>query len=475
MSDLPQNGRIVIVDDQIEQALPLMKYFSKNKVPFTYFDGSAENLPEQGFDDIRILFLDVNLAGDTIPEHYDFRKLQGRVNKLIHIVSHPYLLVIWSRDPKLFDKFEVFFEAIKLKDKKPIATIFLDKINFFGLDGEEKGGNFEDLGSELLRKLDNYPELQCILHWESIVHQATNEIASIFFPKFGEYESWSEETKKMFTQFSKASLGKYFSDVDAHTRINSAFEVIHQVFMDELETRFYKANKKLKLEGLTIPNTSPNFKINTKLLIQYQDHLNNDYPGSLIVLNNNDAPTFFSNVVDQEQLNHAVCKIYDSEQKSVDKKFDELTPNQKKSKCSAYKKEKINEYLQKVQLRIDPLCDYVQKKIQHSKCVDGILIPEIAHNLIDKRSEAIYISPIFEYQGNNVALVIDFRTFQTKAVVKESSKLEKTTFDEQSQLVDVLENSLDEDKAIFRLRSALLADIQSKFARHANRQGLLYL
>lgn len=83
MADLPQNGRIVIVDDQIVQALPLMNYFSKNKVPFTYFDGSAENLPKQGFDDIRILFLDVNLSGDTIPEHYDFRKLQSRVNRLI--------------------------------------------------------------------------------------------------------------------------------------------------------------------------------------------------------------------------------------------------------------------------------------------------------------------------------------------------------------------------------------------------------
>ncbi|MCW8038520.1 hypothetical protein [Acinetobacter entericus] len=474
MADLPQNGRIVIVDDQIVQALPLMNYFSKNKVPFTYFDGSVENLPEQGFDDIRILFLDVNLSGDTIPEHYDFRKLQSRVNRLIHTISHPYLLVIWSRDPKLFDKFDTFFKAEKLQSKKPIATIFLDKINYFGLDGEVKSTDFQDLGSELAEMLDKYPELQCILNWESTVHQVTNEIASIFFPKFGQYETWSDDTRKMFTQFSKASLGKYFSDADTTTRINSAFEVIHQVFMDELETRFYKADKKLNLESLD-KTIVPNFKINTKLLVQNHDHLNNDYPGSLIALNNNDASTFFSNVIDQDQLKNAVRKYNDAELKDNEKKFDELSASQQSKKCSVYKRDKINQYLQKVQLRIDPLCDYVQKKIQHSKCVDGILIPEIAYNLIDKRSEAIYISPVFEYQGNNVALVIDFRTFQTKVVVKIPTNSVNTTTDEQSQSVEVLEKSLDEVEVIFRLRSALLADIQSKFARHANRQGLLYL
>jgi hypothetical protein len=475
MADLPQNGRIVIVDDQIVQALPLMNYFSKNKVPFTYFDGSAENLPKQGFDDIRILFLDVNLSGDTIPEHYDFRKLQSRVNRLIHAISHPYLLVIWSRDPKLFDKFDTFFEAEKLESKKPIATIFLDKINYFGLDGEVKSTNFEDLGSELQEKFDKFPELQCILHWESIVHQVTNEIASLFFPKFGEYTAWSEATKKMFTQFSKASLGKYFSDADVQTRINSAFEVIHQVFMDELETRFYKADKKLALENPD-QSLSSNFMINTRLLTQNHGYVNSDYPGSVIALKNTNPPAFFANVIDLNQLKSVVSKHHEASRKEGEiKQFSELDEKAQNKECSKYKKQKINPYLQQVQIRIDPLCDYVQKKIRHSKCVDGILIPEIAYNLIDKRSEAIYISPIFEYQGNNIALVIDFRTFQTKAVVKVPTDSVNTTTDEQSQSVEVLEKSLDEDKVIFRLRSALLADIQSKFARHANRQGLLYL
>ncbi|SDY38809.1 hypothetical protein [Acinetobacter kyonggiensis] len=475
MNKLPINGRIILVDDKIDQVQPLMNYFSKNKIPFTYFDGKFENFPEEGFDDIRILFLDINLFDDTVPSHQDFRALQPVVDKLISRVSHPYLLVLWTRDPDVFNNFKMeFFQNSPLKEKSPIDILTLEKSKFFSYSGEVLDGDINDLEQELCSKLDNYPELQCILHWESMVHKVTNEIASIFFPKFGEYETWSEETKKMFTQFSKASLGKYFSDADASTRINSAFEVIHQVFMDELETQFYKAEKKLELENLD-QTTAPNFKINTKLLIQNHDHLSNDYPGSLISLDNNDASAFFSSIIDQDQLKNAVCKNYNFSLKEGDDRFNELSPSQQSKKCSAYKKDEITGYLQKVQLRIDPLCDYVQQKIQHSKCVDGILIPEIAYNLIDKRSEAIYISPIFEYQENNVALVVDFRTFQTKVVVKESTKLTGGTVNEQIQSMEAVGEILDEDKAIFRLRSALLADIQSKFARHANRQGLLYL
>lgn len=473
MADLPQNGRIVIVDDQISQALPLMKYFSKNKIAFTYFDGKAENFPEEGFDDIRILFLDVNLDGDSIPEHYDFRKLQARVNKLINTVSHPYLLVIWSRDPDLFNKFEKFFSPEKLQNKKPIATIFLEKIKFFSLDGEDLDCNFEDLGAELSDKLEKYPELQCILNWESIVHKVTNEIASIFFPKFGEYETWSAQTRLMFTQFSKASLGKYFDDADLQTRLNSAFEVIHQVFMDELETRFYKADKKLFLENLSQLPPS-NFNINSRLLVQNHEHLNSDYPGSLIELTQSNSPAFFAQVIDQNQLKKIVGEHYESSKAEGSKQFSELDDKEQNKECSKYKREKINNYLKLVQLRIDPLCDYVQKKIRHSKCVDGILIPEIAYHLIDKRSEAIYISPLFEYENINVALVIDFRTFQTKPTtsIKSIGKIENT---EQSLSIAEHSQLLNDKKVIFRLRSALLADIQSKFARHANRQGLLYI
>ena len=54
---IPLNGRIAIVDDQIEQALPLMRVFAKNNIPYVFYKGTDfDYLPEKPENDIRILF-----------------------------------------------------------------------------------------------------------------------------------------------------------------------------------------------------------------------------------------------------------------------------------------------------------------------------------------------------------------------------------------------------------------------------------
>lgn len=79
---LPETGRIIIVDDKINQALPLINYLSKYRFPFKYFNGELSNLPDQGqgFTDIRLIFLDLNLVDNSIPDRTHFSKIKaGRI------------------------------------------------------------------------------------------------------------------------------------------------------------------------------------------------------------------------------------------------------------------------------------------------------------------------------------------------------------------------------------------------------------
>lgn len=67
MNLLPINGRIVIVDNNINQALPLMREFGKLRLSYSYYDGSSEDLPEEGIEeDVRLVFLDINLIDDSV-------------------------------------------------------------------------------------------------------------------------------------------------------------------------------------------------------------------------------------------------------------------------------------------------------------------------------------------------------------------------------------------------------------------------
>ena len=66
MNTLPINGRIVIIDNSIKQALPLMKEFGKLRLSYSYYDGTPENLPQEGSSvDVRLVFLDINLIDDS--------------------------------------------------------------------------------------------------------------------------------------------------------------------------------------------------------------------------------------------------------------------------------------------------------------------------------------------------------------------------------------------------------------------------
>ncbi|HGF8500515.1 TPA: hypothetical protein ACJB9M_003558, partial [Acinetobacter baumannii] len=199
---LPENGRIIIIDDKIEQALPLIKYLSKYRFPFKYFNGDLENLPEQGqgFNDIRVLFLDLNLIDDTTPEKPHFAKIKGVLNKVIESVSHPYLMVVWSRHQEKVREFEsyVFDEVGGMISKKPCHIILADKPAYYELDGTEvSGSDFNDIKNEIDKELQQFPELKSILQWENTIHHVAHEVSSEIFNLQGTYQEWAQNTRNI--------------------------------------------------------------------------------------------------------------------------------------------------------------------------------------------------------------------------------------------------------------------------------------
>ena len=59
--DLPKNGSVVIIDDKINEALPLIKALAKRGVPYSYYDGKSKSYPPKALDNVRIIFLDMHL------------------------------------------------------------------------------------------------------------------------------------------------------------------------------------------------------------------------------------------------------------------------------------------------------------------------------------------------------------------------------------------------------------------------------
>ncbi|HDK8955727.1 TPA: hypothetical protein PVK16_002564 [Acinetobacter baumannii] len=500
---LPENGRIIIIDDKIEQALPLIKYLSKYRFPFKYFNGDLENLPEQGqgFNDIRVLFLDLNLIDDTTPEKPHFAKIKGVLNKVIESVSHPYLMVVWSRHQEKVREFEsyVFDEVGGMISKKPCHIILADKPAYYELDGTEvSGSDFNDIKNEIDKELQQFPELKSILQWENTIHHVAHEVSSEIFNLQGTYQEWAQNTRNILGLFAQVSIGNHFSTSDNNTKVNSSFEVINQLFMDKLETNFYSlAKENIDFANARYENDISKKEINTKLLtgsIVKQDVF---YPGVVSIINDFDLKNKilskvlvsnigliisdktlcniqFCNLIQAEQIKRIAEKCNDIEgfnafdkaqqrtlKKQIVDDFSKVTYTVKiadlnKVSKASFESEYINKSIYLIETCIDPLCDYVQNKLFHSKFIQGLMLEECFLEHVDKNSEAIYISPIFSYQGVKVFLIFDYRFLFTRPINTSSSSQDGSEF-------------------FFRLRSSLLADMQSKLSRHINRQGILYI
>jgi hypothetical protein len=107
----------------------------------------------------------------------------------------------------------------------------------------------------------------------------------------------------------------------------------------------------------------------------------------------------------------------------------------------------------KIATVVTPICDYAQKENKiYDRIVKGVLIPSKYQKYIEDKSEAVYVLPItFNHNDIEYCMILDFRYFVTSDLTSENVT------------------------GLFRIRQELLAEIQSRLARHINRQGILFL
>ena len=125
--NLPQSGRVVVIDDKSNEGFPLIKVLSKDKISVTYFTGRKEELPEQPFLDVRLVFLDIVLEGAEGTD--DKTKLSiatGVIKGIVHKDNGPFILVAWTKHKELIEEME---KRLKKEKYRPIA-VDLQKYEF---------------------------------------------------------------------------------------------------------------------------------------------------------------------------------------------------------------------------------------------------------------------------------------------------------------------------------------------------------
>ena len=480
---IPNNGKVVIIDDQMDQVKELIMALSKNNIPFSYFrDENGDDLPEDGnhLKNIRLIFLDIVLdTGTDQSEKSVISNALSRLNRIIGENNGPYFIFLWSTRYEKYGKklIEEITTKPLFKNRQPIAFIELNKKEL-----REKG--FLAIVSALDKEIQKFDSLNAFLYWESIINDSAGEITNELISLINS-DNWNNDTKNILYRLSSAYWGLSIKDIgpkEQKRKVLGAYSTLNQVLSDKIEANSHNNYDPLLdnlLENKGENNTELFAKINEKIHVDSKPQKDVSIPGSVLFcidLLNEDVDK-----IDAE-LERSILKLdalkgkngINIEEIVVKKK---LAFSNKKETLERIIKEKrrnlnsiINDSLKDakeilsqqkeeiikngiyVELNISPRCDFAQNKIKNHRFLPGVLVPEEYREKFNKYAEYNYISDFkIHMESNLYFFLFDFRHFYSLRILPENLSPK------------------------FRIKENLLNELQVKLSGHINRLGLLYM
>lgn len=476
---LPTNGKVVVFDDVYEDVEGLLKTLSKNKIPYNYYqDEGGEDLPDTPINNVRLIFLDIQLiSGQSVSDHSIRSTIGIRLQKILE-KNNNYILIYWStKENKYKDMLEDAFEN-GLKDYKPILTLSINKV-----EALKKGDKIVDfIINEIEEKSDDFSLFKVFALWENLVSNSAGNLINDFTNFIGKDENWDDSAKYVLHKISQAYSGKTINNKSEIEKLGDAFSTLNQTLIDTIENNIPKViNEHKSLLKDIISNEkkgNENFSsiINNKLLLSELE-FNGNVPGCLFLIEEEieaqnetiehqfkkEIEKLPSGIENREQIiskkklrNKDKINALVLHSKGIEKNFNIIVNSVINAEEEAVRKSLRDRILKdsiKIELNVSPLCDFAQEKLPCVRLLPGLLLKSDYGGEINRNSAYNYLSDcIIKFRDSDYYFLFDFRFLY--------SKPEK-----------LLKRRISNNK----LRHQILSDIQLKLGSHVNRPGVIYV
>lgn len=372
---LPISGRTIIIDDKIDEALPIIQLLSKHKVPVTYYSGFENDLPESHIEGIRLVISDLMLTEGVTEIKSIMSHLNKIISKLIAPNNGPYILLIWTKHSLSFEEAKEYIDEKFIV--KPIEVFNLQKDLCIEKQGEgyiatsEAMKIIEDSFSSILHKSSAQ---HLFILWENLAHKSAAYLVSNF-AALDDSGNWNKKMEAAFFALARGLGGKQVNCMKTDAVAKYSLLTFTNTFIDVLENniRRYKNFGEVNLdENEQIRNaiSSKTFEIdpktvasiNSMLMLEDINELDLEHrPGNLYVNEiNTELKQLFGKMVFDSSNPDAI-------ESEALKRLQNHAPveGQQKRTQNSFEKEIIKEIKENAKLcllEISPLCDYTQKK-----------------------------------------------------------------------------------------------------------------
>ncbi len=460
--------KVVVIDDQLEEAMPVLKALGKIGVGAIYFSGDPDELPDAPLKGIRMLFLDLDLNGAGGEEEKIIGQTLSVLERIIAKEPSPLAIIVWT-------KYKEYVEALKKKleeDWNVLAPGFVTNLEKPSEFNDDAIAKITEKFAELVR--NSFP-LELLWSWEQAVHDAAVETTSLLakvalIDTNVNLDSWNTTMSCILGKLGIAVAGQQLSEEE--NLLQDVFAALNPVHMDHLERK----TTDLALEGEKIRSLfkiaresrsdgKAESKLNSPFVIAEVKNSQSMAPGNIYQEREEDGEGKFPLSKTEKLFGSLVYDVFDpmgeDDYKELNKKIkearesgnemeDQLTDMKKVLRKKADElRENLKEKTEPVLLEITPACDYAQRKNKMLRLVGGLFVPTEMIHLIKRNSIFVKIVGPLEIKGKK----------DPQYLVLNSHFLFGYPEPEQTW------------KTTYRLRSQVLVDVQAWFASHAARPG----
>ncbi len=437
-----QTARVVVIDDDPNEALPLVRALSQLGIGSLYFNGDAKDLPRKPVEGIRLVFLDLRLTSipNAEPRHFIPQTL-AVLARVIPARSHELGIVLWAKLEHDADTFNQFLGE-QLPELKPLFVKRIsEKIHFVN-----DGSSLKKLQSYIEKELKDLHGEKLLWCWEQAIHNAASTTSEHLLGISGDTNNPADGLLNAHAAICQASAGSTIVKEDS--AVWHLFDGLSAVHFDQLEqqdllslvprphrqallTRYRSFGR--SGNGLTPDQKA---RINSALLTSQTSSSSRSLePGTVFIA---------------ERSPGARCPV-----KKLGLDLAEILKSINSDLGKAQNQGKMCDLLgncKTIVIEVSPSCDFAQGKRPCPRFVGGVLVPstQIKHLQINSGKNM--------YVKNLDGIQIDGLEGVWYIVLN-------------ARFLCGTPNITNSYKSGFRLRSAVLNDIQAWLAAHTGRMG----
>jgi hypothetical protein len=231
-----KTARVLVLDDQLLDAMPVIKALGCLGMAAIYNDGSPDNSYSRKLTGVRVVFVDMVLAehgADANDPATCVRMVVEALQRLIEDSNDPFIVICWTGHGGMVEEFTPALKAAFPKAK-------IDDILLAAKSDYERPEDLANLSALISKAVLKQNPVNILFRWEQMVHDATSQTTGEITRLIKEFRNpetvtWNDCGYRICAALALAERGTRLAGETELQGLKALFDALNPLLNDRLD------------------------------------------------------------------------------------------------------------------------------------------------------------------------------------------------------------------------------------------------